>query len=369
MKILFVSEEIFERPVKFSELLRIKGLEVTLITSDKNFQKYRNYFNNIIILHAQDLLNFIKKDKPNVIHHFSKAIDHYTIELINSKIKFIYDYKDIFPNIHTLPVPKWHLEALSLMLRRNNPIIYRDTQYEGFLKRGGFSPSSIGCFIPDFIWYSNYGLIKKNHPVLDEQKNSLVFIGNFTLETIEPQYRGLGQIDIVKNIINQKIHYSIYPFRHDNADENYRIMGEYIEMANSSIYFHLNERVEFKILHQELIKYGWGVNFWPHSHFDEVKDLHHLVLPYYGNSARFSDYLGAGLPLIVSEDFIEAADWIRSYGIGIVLKRNDLLNIGEIINNSDYLEIRSKVVKFNEDSLNPNKWFEIILKFYESIAD
>jgi hypothetical protein len=367
MKIFYISCEIFERPLKFAELLKENNLKVTLITLDKNHDMYHDYFEDIIIIQPNELKKFINLEKPDLIHHFSKTIDFYTIELINSKVKFIFDYKDIFPYINNLPYPQWNLQAWEIMLKHNNPIIYRDTQYKELLKRGHYEDSLFSCYIPDFIWHSNFNIAIRNDLPSQENINKMVFIGNFSIEKLEPNFRGLGQLEIVKSFISQNIDYTIYPFRHDYADKNSMIMDEYIKIANHSKFFHLKDRVGFKNLQNELMNYGWGIHLLPFSHSEEFSCMHYLHLPACGIASRISDYLGAGLPIVVSEDSIEAAEWINKNDIGIVLKKEELYKFSEIISQTNYQKLRNNVKEFNINFLNPNKWFKVLMDFYTSI--
>lgn len=63
---------------------------------------------------------------------------------------------------------------------------------------------------------------------------------------------------------------------------------------------------------------------------------------------KFYLYLEAGLPIILSEEWEEAAKIIRNHNLGKVIKQNEIKNLNNIMDNLDFDTLKSNVLNYRE---------------------
>lgn len=357
---------LYERPAKFALGLSKLGHEVHLLTTTENSQDgWSKYFKTIRIVSDQiDLDNAIKSFKFSTpIHHFSSGIDNYTVFLLNTNRKFVYDYKDIFPEILSLP-SHGHNQVIQAVLSRGLPICYRDGQLSAFLERRNLLPQEQFFFIPDFVWPNIEARTESLGTPSDNRKRKLAFIGNFSLESIEPSHAGFGQLAIIRSLLSQNLQYFMYPYRHDFADLNRDLMVDYYKLQHENASFKLVGRKGLDVLYAELRQMGWGTHLAPACHFDSLSDSHYAIRPLVGRSTRLTDYLSVGLPIIASSEIIEASDWLRTYDIGLTVNRGELSDLSIIIESCDYAQLRRNVRTFACEVLHWRLWIDKVLSIY-----
>lgn len=363
-KILFICETLYERPAKLALSLSMLGHEVHLLTkSEKIPGDWEANFSSVTPT-VEDLNKYIKdipRDIP--IHQFSLSVDNYTVSLLNAGRNFIFDYKDVFPRNLKLPAPG-HDEVLRFLVSRKVPISNRDGQFFSYIARQGLNDYEPLHFIPDFIWPNLDICCDFLGTPTNNRKKNVVFIGNFSLELLNPDHSGFGQAPIIRSLLSQDLNYFMYPFRHDHADLSTHLMADYIAIAKQFPGFHLRQRVPIKDLQPQLRSMGWGSSLWPAFHFPELEELHYYHPPFVGRASRLTDYLSAGLPLLVSSQNPEHNDWIESYGIGLAVGRDDLTQVSEMIFACNYSQLRRNVYEFSRAFLHWKPWAERLSKLY-----
>lgn len=63
---------------------------------------------------------------------------------------------------------------------------------------------------------------------------------------------------------------------------------------------------------------------------------------------KFYLYLEAGLPIILSEEWEEAAKIIQNHNLGTVIKQNEIKNLKNILDNLDFDNLKSNVLNYRE---------------------
>jgi len=364
MLVIFVASHIWERPAKIAMGLRMMGHEVHLVTRIDRLESsiFRN-FNSVLTGIENPIPSLSNFPSSAVIHHFSTAVDQYTVYLLLAKRPFIFDYKDVFPGILTLPSDGQD-SVLQAIVAQEIPVCHRDGQFAAYMERRGLQESDKLHFVPDFTWPNQCPEIGALVLPATERRRKIVFIGNFSIEALEPKFAGFGQLEIIHALVSQNLSYTMYPFRHDRADLNQKLMADYHQMAEKFSNFSLSNRVSRSMLAERLRTHGWGSLLLPACHFDELRDAHYAIRPFTGLAARFSDYLSAGLPIMVSAENLEASDWIESYGIGLSINRAALSSISKMIDDCDYVRLRRNVIDFTRDFLDWRKCCGKIISVY-----
>jgi len=368
--IIFVSAFLTERVESFAEAIYLcsgnRPHLITLIppgpdTTLDNFESHRT----VKIL---DLCTTLTTFQPCIVHNFTKVMDITTLELLKAGIPFHYDYKDIFFHhwIVDYPERETHRLLWKAILERRIPISYRDGQARratSFLGRDQFE----GYYVPEFVTVEQHAENKKvrePYPGLNRKKD-VVFIGNFSLETVTPEQAGLGQLPIATTLTSQGIKYTMFPRQTSarSADD----FSLYYQLASSTDLFVMNSTLPRKDLHKQLRFFGWGAILLPISHFNSLASKTFAQLPFHGLPGRLADYLGSGLPVLVSgPDWPELNDLVESYGVGLNLYTDDLFELSSIISHVDYSSLLKNVRSFVSDFLSPHKAGSVILTAYET---
>ncbi|OHB74374.1 MAG: hypothetical protein A2W17_07920 [Planctomycetes bacterium RBG_16_41_13] len=85
-------------------------------------------------------------------------------------------------------------------------------------------------------------------------------------------------------------------------------------------------------------------------------------------SDRFFTYLEAGLPILISDNYLYGAMLVKEYGMGIVVSKNDLNNLSEIINSYDREKLRGNVKRARQE-LSMKRHIGRLIAFYEQVVE
>jgi hypothetical protein len=334
--IIFASHELYERPAKIAEKLRSAGYKIFLlygIAPDPNLLDFFDF--NAKVSDANELVFLTNKLNPKFVHIFSKSVDLFTqvFQLLN--IRYIYDYKDLFEGLMKGQLNPDFLAAQRNVIKAALAITFRDSQFHHYLQRNELRYAGMTLHVPDQV------LIPKNH--LEKNKNKsrhkLCFSGYFTIESNEPHFAGLGQLEIIKAVLAQGFEYHMYGVRNDIPDKNNHILDDYINIQRAHPSFTLHDKLPLQDYIIELPQYSFGIFLLPIFHIDSLSENHYLVLPACGFAARLTDFISAGLPLIVEREINDAARFVEDNGVGIVLAKGELPSLREIVDSVDYSSI------------------------------
>ena len=111
-------------------------------------------------------------------------------------------------------------------------------------------------------------------------------------------------------------------------------------------------------------KYNYSI--FPHFFWDALKADSNPAIVKTLLATKITNYIEAGLPIIVSEQCEYIADIVKKHGMGFVIKFNDLKNLRDIIKKHDYKKLQRNVKKFQERFIL-SKTIREIEDFYEKI--
>jgi len=367
--IVFVVPYIFERVESLAEsLYLVSGIKphvITFRTEDETLVS--GNYSSVQVGSIETLVRQIKSLAPHIVHNITKYFDMTTVTLLKSNIQFHYDYKDIFIDqlLITNEEVELHRHILRAMLQRGIPFSYRDGRYNVVAKSLGFLHPT-GYFLPEFITKHQYdSLLNVLQPNTSaDRRSDIVFIGNFSLETLNPEQAGVGQIAIVRCLIEQGLKYTVYPKQTSGRTmEDFR---EYIELANTNETFDYASTLSRTDLHLALPNYGWGSFLQPYNHFPNLANKIFFKTPSLGLPGRAADYIGSGLPILVSGvNNPELNDWVDLYGIGLNITGAEIYCLNQLIKTVDYVKLRRNVTEFATKLLSPYKQGSNLVSAYE----
>jgi hypothetical protein len=366
MDVTFVCANLFERPAKIAAALSSQGVDVDLLTSNSSIQpSWKKYFRNIGTVTTYEEFRQALDSLPDStpIHHFTSSVDGFTVALLKLNKRFVFDYKDVFPEVLSLP-SDGQSTVLDAIIRRNLPVFHRDGQLDRYICARGHGTPSFYKHVPDFIWPNLPPQIVRYGSDYKSRISKIAFIGNFSIEVLEPSFAGYGQLPIIKVLAGQGFRYHFFPFRHDAKDQDPVAMREYLAFEKENEGFIFEGRQSLNELQIKLTEMGWGSQLFPAFHFESLQEKHYAIMPNIGKAARISDYIGAGLPLLCSEGILEVSDLIRSYGLGISVADEQLFFLDELIGQHDYSRLRRNVLDFSSSFLCPAKWSKSIQNYY-----
>lgn len=344
--ILFVTSQLRPREIKIAHALKSIGWQVDLIYFPSTPFQPEGIFDSIVkIKNPREAHTYAKKIKPKLIHVFSGAIDDFILLFCQEKIApVVIDLNDIFSASlmdycpERFPLTK---EALGLA----DGFCARDLQIKCAEKFDECKIPNEVIFFPEYCWNNtNFSSYKTS----DNNEIHIVSVGTISLETYGMY--DCCYIALTKKIIGEKIHLHIYPpwcYRKDymmdtnaNFEKDY---AEFIEIAKNNQYLHIHDSLPLAVLAEELPRYDFGIISGGCKEFGQY--FSHFKPAYVEScySGRISDYLDAGLPVLINEEVTFNYKLLKRYQVGIDLK--------EIL----YPDFKEKLLKLKQNSLLKQK--------------
>jgi hypothetical protein len=367
-KIVFVSSHYHDRIEMLAEIIILasnnKPHLILLTPPPTGFANH--LFETLCITTIENLPSTVRNYFPCHIHNITKVFDISTISLLQSEIHFHYDYKDVLPANFK---PDYtgldaHIDVFKLMTQRSIPFSFRDGQAHAAASIIGVPPP-VGYHLPEVISFEAFDTLSSSYVPYRRsgRRRDIVFIGNFSLEKLNPEQGGHGQLLVVKTLLSQKFSYTIY--EKQTSARSVDDFSEYLDLQNSHSKFHFHSTIPRRALSKALKEFGWGSLLFPLFHYPDCSEKTFCRMPWVGISGRLSDYFGAGLPILSSSPNREVDDLIECHGVGVQVKNDDLFHLGEIVDSMDYVRLRRNVIDFAHFYLNPKKWGFKLLKSYE----
>jgi len=171
------------------------------------------------------------------------------------------------------------------------------------------------------------------------------------------QFGNIQFDDLIDELSHQKIHFHVYP----SPSTNPLLYNQYLEVANTNPYFHLEKSVAQSELSKELSKYHYGIIPFFKSTSGQSNDKYK-----YSTALKLFNFIEAGIPTICSED-IEFQAWIlkRNYA-GFSISQEDVKTLGAKLNSIDYTAIQRNLIR-NRPRLSLANNIHSLYKFYNRI--
>lgn len=193
--------------------------------------------------------------------------------------------------------------------------------------------------------------------------------------THTPKKKSMKEIHIVYagNPLNEDIFYA-YPFRNIMKEitkqkinlhtygKNYLYDNYFLKEDKDNSYFHYHDKVSPKELNKTISNYNYGL----------ISDFYNGFInplwPKTSISHKISNYLEAGLPIIISKEYRSAADFIKKYKLGICIDYEDIKRLREILHNINYKKLQENVEKAQRE-LSIGNLTKKLECFYKEIVE
>jgi glycosyltransferase involved in cell wall biosynthesis len=349
---------------------RKKGHAVVLLSHAPDIMygpKVSEYASEFDHIHSCDnnhleFLKIVSKARADVLFTVDHTLYNHFALLIRDlwRGKMFFEVYDLSDNVclpkgsgvrvleSTLGIDSRGLEdcARGVLYSSVDGIIYRDSPelLERARRIYGFSTRALQFF----PYPEPYDKLKEV-----DGRDHVVFCGHIPNVKTELVYTVLP---LAKEVASQQIHMHIY----NPCDPDRCLLPEYIEADEQDQYIHYHKAVPFDALIFLMRQYDWGWLVYDFAGMPEEV----LIQNEHTFTSRILAYVAAGLPMICSEENTYQAELINRYGIGVIVARNDIKDIAEILQNVDYEAMRQNTLRLRDDWRMSRKFNEL-LEFIE----
>lgn len=367
--ILFVTSQLRQRELKIAFALRSLSWKVGLLYYHSTPFSPEGYFDFIIAVEsAKEAYNIAKKITPRLIHVFSGAIDDYVLFFCRDKIApVVIDLNDIFsPALMDYCPERFTLTRQALELA--DGFCARDLQVKRAEKIDQLKIPEQIIFFPEYCWNKQAASNRIRHA---QKEIHIVSVGTISLETY-----GMFDccyLELVRLIIKNKIHFHIYPpscYRKDYAGMNMNFTRDYadfLELAHHNPYLHLHDSLPPETLITEIAKYDFGIISGGYKGFGQKYTHFKRTYVEACYSGRITDYLEAGLPILINEE-VSFDDWLLkryqvAFDLKAIAKPGFKTYLQNILSNPELAE----QIKFAKSTLSILKNAPRLAKFYSAV--
>ncbi|RDI48147.1 hypothetical protein AQULUS_05610 [Aquicella lusitana] len=320
--ILFVTSQLRQREIKMAHALKSLGWVVGLLYYNSTPFKPDGHFDFFLeVKSAKKAHKYAKMLAPRLVHVFSGAIDDYVLLFCHDKVApVVIDLNDVFsPSLMDYCPERYSTTKEALALA--DGFCARDLQVKCAERLDHLKIPPQIIFFPEYCW--------NDRPVLTPKTSSdeihIVSVGTISLETYGMY--DCCYLELVKLILNQHIHFHIYPpwsYRKDHhLDPNVnfeRDYAQFLELERNNPYLHIHDSLPAEQLIHELPQYDFGIISGGYEGFGQRYS--HFKPEYVKScySGRIADYLDAHLPVLINEEVVFDYWLLKRYGVAIDLK-------------------------------------------------
>lgn len=368
--VIFVCQHPRGREAKLAYGLRSVGWDVVLLYAKEANWDVNPYFSETRRYNNEwEALSMASEYSPQAYHVFSLLADRTAYTFVRHKPgKVIFDPNDMIEGNLNNPWLGREIKRQRYCIENADGLCCRDIQLQYVSRTFNYDRPEKIIYFPEYCW--NFSEENPNQREGSESDGiSVVLAGNFGIEK-----RGEGHwgyLDIAKKLASQKIHFHIYPhwfwyFVSKEAFED--TFSDYIALSKRTEYFHLHKPLPMEDVIPELRKYTVGINIARAVTFgevDKIKNQNPEIYRYCG-SARVSDYLDAGLPVISNRELTFQFFTLSRYGVVIDGTLDFFENAGERLQRLISPESKDKIRR-GRSSYSIQNNIHRLTSFYESL--
>lgn len=369
--LVFVAENVWERPAKLALGLRSLGYPCLLLHIEKLPFEAKNFFNYSIQCGSpSELLEIAVRIKPDIIHLFSYGTDLTSMAIMqlirqHIDVKVVFDYKDMFENVLSYPQDESRWMQQRYLVEHADGLCCRDRQLENYLRVNNMRTSARQFVFPDYCYNYDFELQAK-HSAMHEVH--VVQIGTFIPEDAFPQFSSHGYYLIAQAFCNQGVHFHLYPSKYVKNVFDQQGGSIYIELAKQNSYFHLHDPVPLEQLIHEISRYDFGLMLLQGNLFGIPENFVLNEQFKFGLATRIFDYLEAGLDVLVDPIFEFNAEMMNRHQFGHEIDSafisDNLLDKLLGLKNDEKNHERARIAK---KELSVARYVHQLADFYESL--
>ena len=363
-KIIFICDGIMPRIGRIAKWVKRDGHFDTVLIANKigYVEKFSNDEWNVIFLFRNQyhLMRILKQMKGVYLYHAFAPKSYYP-DLVRQFVTepFLIDMQDVFTCYYGVaPKVRWLKKELPF---ERNCLLYSDGIVAHSLEPNiGFRMYAAKNKPPTIFFplYTDNDKFLNNNKNLEEDIHFVYAGGVAGSHRDKTHYGSIQFHELIKLLDGQHIHFHIYPSP-SNFKADYE---EYFQIAQTTEYFHFHAPVSQEIIAEELNKYHFGVIPFFSTNSKQSKDKYK-----YATSLKLFNYIEAGIPILVSEDLLYQSWIVRRYNAGIIIGKDDLTRIREVVLRQDYLKLVADLIKRREE-ISLKVHIPRLLKFYQEVT-
>ena len=382
-KILYVTSAPTYNLVRQSIYLRKAGYEtILLMETNLTFINFlEKYFDIVYVFNSIHVLSYILKEaRPYLIHvqGATPSSNHFGIfAKLLSKSKVVFNFNDI-PS--TAIVKEgieflWNKEDVGLDLFSERFACERcDGLIFGYSAEVGERLKSRYPINIPMLEFHSYPcdefMSEDSGKYSDRDGNIHIVQGGMVAPSHTPEkFKRDGMYyKLIEVLTGQGICFDMYVV----ARRIKRDYEDYISLSEKNPLFRFNGGLLLDQATKEFGKYDFGAIL---IYYDEEKaEIFYKRKVFIEEnrgmrvSDRFFTYLEAGLPILISDNYLYGARLVKEYGIGIVVSKNDLNNLSEIINSYDREKLKANVKRARQE-LSMKRHIGRLINFYNKVCN
>ncbi len=376
-RIVFISDRPKVREAKIGFALSRVGWEVILLYKflpnydlDQYFASHHKYIN------FEHSFRLARKYKTALYHVFTDASDYTTAYnyCLYKPRYVIVDFIDTIVGILSdgyLNRETWRKNLIpqeKFIIENADGFCCRDLQIQVTSREGGYQRKKRTILFPEYCWDPDQLKLSPRISASDDSIH-VVLIGHFGIE--KAGCYDTGYLDIIRPMLEQKIHFHIYPHQ-DYYDVYYKdrfdeILEDYINLEKGNPYFHIHTPVRVESITEEISRYDFGIHVVRAHLFDEELRDYKITARKVGGSSRIADYLEAGLP-IISQSGQYYFQYLTRFGIMLNLTNKNLNSIKPELAAMKSAATHNQVQEVREKMSIGNQ-VERLITFYQSMIN
>ena len=320
-----------------------------------------NEWDGVFLFRNQYHLKRILKHLKKVYLYHAFAPKSFYPDLVRQFVKepFVIDMQDVFTCYYGLaPKVRWLKKELpferNCLLYSNGIVAHSIEPNIGFrMYAAKNKPHTI--FFP--LYCDNDKFLNNNKK--PEEDIHIVYAGGVAGSHRDKTHYGSIQFhELIKLLDGQQVHFHIYPSP-SNFKADYE---EYVQIAQTTEHFHFHTPVSQEVIAAELNKYHFGIIPFFSTNSSQSQDKYK-----YATSLKLFNYIEAGIPILVSEDLLFQSWIVRRYNAGIIIGKEDLTRIREVVLRLDYSKLVEDLIKRREE-ISLKIHIPRLLKFYQEVT-
>lgn len=380
--ILYITSAPTYNLVRQSIYLRKEGYQtILLMETNLSFISFlEKYFDVVYVCNSIYELSYILKEaKPYVVHvqGATPSSNHFGIlAKLFSKSKVVFNFNDIpstaiaQEDIESL----WNKEDVKLdffsekfACERCDGLIFGYSAEAGDRLKGRYFISSP---ILEFHSYPCDEFMSEGGSKYSDQDGRIHIVqgGQVAPSSVPEKFKRDGMYhNLIEILTGQGIYFDIYV----TARKIKRNYDDYVLMSKKNPLFRFNGGMLLDQATKEFSKYDFGSILIYYDDKEEINYKSKVFIEEHRGMRlvdRFFTYLEAGLPILISDDYLYGAKLVKEYGIGIVVGRKDFGNLSEIINSYDREKLIANVKRARQE-LSMKIHIGRLIDFYGQVVE
>ena len=364
LKIVYVVDGMMPRASRISKWVKRSTNFSTILIANKigfleNFSN--DEWDGVFLFRNQYHLKRILGQVKGVYLYHGFAPKSFYPDLVRQFVKrpFLIDYQDVFTCYYGLdPKTRWIKRELpfekNCLLLSQGIVAHSLEPNIAVRKYAEKKPPAL--FFPV---YCDDDTFLDNDKQLDAGEIHFVYAGGIAGSHRDKTHYGSIQFhDLIRVLENQQIHFHIYPSPTNVGAD----CEEYEQIAQTSNYFHFHPAVSQEAIASEVNRYHFGILPFFSTHSNQSKDKYK-----YATSMKLFNYIEAGIPVLCSEDLVYQSWIVRRYDAGVVIGKDDMLKIRQIVMAQDYRAVTGNLMARRKE-ISLSRHIPRLIKFYQEVT-